>query len=291
MNWHALALLIALAATCAGADELDGLDPRAEVVITLQDGTRLEGTVTIGENPRFATVHTADGDVRIWRSMIRSVESPGGAPVRRTAPAAPEPRAPPTEPRAVPRRSAAPVRQPITTPTNVRPPVSGPRVARQMLAGVFGGAISAVGGGAAGLLIAGNSGSLESTIQTTVAFAGAGYWLGAATCVYWAGDADEVTGSYATTLAAAGASIVLGALLLDATSGSTPAVAFLALAPTAAATLAFNLTRRWKDPRAHTSAFLNIRDGEIEIAPPVVAMRATREGQRMHYVTLFEHHF
>ncbi|MDD2891328.1 MAG: hypothetical protein PHE49_11935 [bacterium] len=81
-----------------------------------------------------------------------------------------------------------------------------------------------------------------------------GYPIGSAIGVYWAGSSGDETGSFIATMAGS----ILGTLL------------FVLPAPIGA-TLAFNATRRYKNPGG--SSLINMEDGKINLALPEIYLK------------------
>jgi hypothetical protein len=194
------------------ADVIDGLDSQTIYVVTLLDGTRLRGKITVETDQRFVTVKAKDGtETRVWRAAIRSLETVGGRGVRITPPTPqpPEQRPPPpvrdTEPVRSSRRSPPQetVRQTPRSPevedaaatTNQHGQVpSRPQYGARFAAGLGGGLGGFIAGGVLGLIISG--GSPDVLLITAMA----GYNLGTAIAVSAVGPNSANTGTFQAAL-------------------------------------------------------------------------------------------
>jgi hypothetical protein len=230
------------------ADVIDGLDSQTIYVITLLDGTRLRGKITVETDQRFVTVKAKGGtETRVWRAAIRSLETVGGRGVRVTPPTPqpPEQRPPP------PVRDAEPVRSSRRSPpqetvrqtprssededaaatTNRHGQLpSRPQYGARFAAGLGGGLGGFLAGGVLGLIISG--GSSEVLLITAMS----GYNLGTALAVSSVGPNSANTG----TLQAALVGSLLGMLAGGIVSLIEP-VLFVLGAPLGA-TIAYELS-------------------------------------------------
>ena len=84
--------------------------------------------------------------------------------------------------------------------------------------------------------------------------------LGSAIGVYAAGHIGNQTGSFLATLA-----------------GSAIGIWAWGFGAPVCATVAFNLTRRYKSPPSSESAFLNLHDGKVRMGMPPISSRASRD--------------
>jgi len=158
-----------------------------------------------------------------------------------------------------------------------KPPLNTVKVAGELLAGCVLGAAAGMGGAYLGASI--------SILDTGRSFgdiiAGAGlgmmaaYPLGCALGVYLVGNLGNETGSFGSALLGAYGGMVVGvgsAYALNKLSPNVSSVASLAILVTPAlfATLAFNRSRRYKNPQAVSASLLNFRDGKMDIGFPAI---------------------
>jgi hypothetical protein len=100
------------------------------------------------------------------------------------------------------------------------------------------------------------------------------YPLGSALGVYTVGNIGSDTGSFGSALGAAYGGILVGAFSAWALSHVSQAVAGLAflVTPPLLATLAFNKSRRYKNPPAASASLLNFRDGKVNLGFPTICV-------------------
>ena len=166
-----------------------------------------------------------------------------------------------------------------------KPPLNTGKVAGELLAGCVLGAAAGMGGAYLGASI--------SILDTGRSFgdiiAGAGlgmmaaYPLGCALGVYLVGNLGNETGSFGSALLGAyGGMVVWGGSAialnkLSPTSSTVASLAFLVIPPLFA-TLAFNKSRRYKNPQAVSASLLNFRDGKMDIGFPAIRVLPSAPG-------------
>ena len=166
-----------------------------------------------------------------------------------------------------------------------KPPLNTVKVAGELLAGCVLGAAAGMGGAYLGASI-----SILDTgrsIGDIIAGAGLGmmaaYPLGCALGVYLVGNLGNETGSFGSALLGAyGGMVVWGGSAialnkLSPTSSTVASLAFLVIPPLFA-TLAFNKSRRYKNPQAVSASLLNFRDGKMDIGFPAIRVLPSAPG-------------
>jgi len=162
-----------------------------------------------------------------------------------------------------------------------KPPLNTVKIAGELLAGCVLGGAAGIGGAYLGASILDTGGWFGS-----LAGAGLGvlvaYPLGCALGVYLVGNLGNETGSFGSALFGAygGMLVVIGGSLLSSLSptvASVTSVAFL-VTPPLFATLAFNKSRRYKNPQAVSASLLNFRDGKMAIGFPAIRVLPSAPG-------------
>ena len=166
-----------------------------------------------------------------------------------------------------------------------KPPLNTGKVAGELLAGCVLGSIAGIGGAYLGASI-----SILDTGRSfgdIIASAGLGmmaaYPLGCALGVYLVGNLGNETGSFGSALLGAyGGMVVWGGSAialnkLSPTSSTVASLAFLVIPPLFA-TLAFNKSRRYKNPQAVSASLLNFRDGKMDIGFPAIRVLPSAPG-------------
>lgn len=167
-----------------------------------------------------------------------------------------------------------------------KPPLSGRRIAEEIIVGCAGGfAVGvpcALAGGAVGASMTYDPDypdswfpSLGMIFGAAIGF-GISYPLGSATGVYLVGTRGNVTGSFLATWVGTivGLLCVLPAAMIDY---DLAGIAFLA-GPPIGATIGFNLTRRYETPAESETALINLRNGQVSLAIPRVYFRPDSSG-------------
>ena len=155
-----------------------------------------------------------------------------------------------------------------------KPPLNTVKVAGELLAGCVLGAAAGMGGAYLGASILDTGGWFGSLAGAGLGMMAA-YPLGCALGVYLVGNLGNETGSFGSALLGAyGGMVVWGGSAialnkLSPTSSTVASLAFLVIPPLFA-TLAFNKSRRYKNPQAVSAALLNFRDGKMDIGFPAI---------------------
>ena len=148
-----------------------------------------------------------------------------------------------------------------------KPPLNGLRIQKEIICGAGGGfAIGLFIGGAAILIARYNDGISLFPVNI-------GYTLGSAFGVYKVGNTSNETGSFLATLGGSTTGLILGMVIGSAIKTQScyfwDAVLLTNIvASPLCATVAFNMTRRYKTPSASETAFINFRDGQTSFAFP-----------------------
>lgn len=160
-----------------------------------------------------------------------------------------------------------------------KPPLNTGKVAGELLAGCVLGAAAGIGGGYLGASILDTGGMFGD-----IAGAGLGvmvaYPLGCALGVYLVGNLGNETGSFGSALGWAYGGMLVGAIGGGLLSSLSPTVASVAIfvTPPLFATLAFNKSRRYKNPQAVSASLLNFRNGKMDIGFPAIRVLPSAPG-------------
>jgi len=104
--------------------------------------------------------------------------------------------------------------------------------------------------------------------------------LGYALGVYLVGNHGSDTGSLGLTLVGAYGGLLTGVIFAIALSNSSQTIAFVAFFAILPlfATLAFNNSHRYKNPRAVSASLLNFRAGKMDIGFPAIRVLPSAPG-------------
>ena len=158
---------------------------------------------------------------------------------------------------------------------DTRPPLSGPRVAGELLLGTIAGT-----GAALGIGTAGGGGSIGGAL----AGAAIGFPLGISTGIYAVGTTGDQTGSFQATMAGTLIGTLCSAAIIASQQERNPFIwSSLILAPIGG-TIGFNLTRRYREPPPESSygAYLLDRQQTASIQP----CRNSRQSGKTYYFNL-----
>lgn len=169
-----------------------------------------------------------------------------------------------------------------------KPPLSGQRVAGEILAGVTGGSAAVIAGAAilGRTFPASDDDSWEAVAVDFLVDLGLAYIvcypLASSVAVYLVGSVGAETGSFWATLGSDLLGAVFGALggLTLAEGSPEVGIALLFAGPVIGATIGFNRTRRYKSPAESETALVNFQNGQMSLAVPRIHFRVDTFGRR-----------
>ena len=164
-----------------------------------------------------------------------------------------------------------------------KPPLSGPRVAGEILAGAAGGFAGMIAGYEILMeTYSDNDEGFDGLVEAVLAYIVC-YPLASSAAVYLVGSVGDETGSFWATLGMDIVGVFSGAMVGAAMAETSNAEGFIAVlfaAPVIGATLGFNWSRRYKSPAESEPALVNFQNGQMSLALPRIHSRVDTFGRR-----------